>query len=191
MTVMNRAERRKLRELHLQGPGRRKGSVVPLARDRDRFEIATWFLLTEVFLLDAYPAARYAVLLVRAKTPITHHTIDRFVSRISVDYASLRKRTEYTVGKARRQLSFASEQERAWLTNSAAHLAMLVECHARQQMGGFYYSLDQLRRLGWAQTLERLAGRFLGGVDDQRLQTGARQLAARKRSDGAMRCELK
>jgi hypothetical protein len=149
-----------------RGPGRPKGSTIPIERDRQKYAIAIWHGLT---MSGARPndAAHWALALTSKKPTLAAAIEDRLIvasTEIKFTASSLDAHVDALVRKAR---GFPLK-ESFWLRQSA----MAIEQAARglqtlQTPNGlalYYGAIDSLKYLGWHDVLDSLAKRVVNDL---------------------------
>jgi hypothetical protein len=139
--------------------GRPKGSVVPIERDPQRFEIACWWAFHEMGC-GAFDAARRALLASKGG-PITLEDVDGVLLLASAQIPLPQPFDPLDPDKGLRRLSAKAKRAEPaqWLIDSSALIRALITFIATGNMTGVCLTLDELIKLGWAPTINGLAQR--------------------------------
>jgi hypothetical protein len=143
--------------------GRPKGTTTPLARDRQRFEIAAlWgFHLAGAGL----HSAAYWSLFALGSEPIKQQHVDALLNRASADIkhtsVTLTAHAEHLVRKAKR----AGRKSDRWLATSGLTIKAIILAHRTGNIRAYCAMVDLLVELGWREPLDRLRLRIGEAVE--------------------------
>jgi hypothetical protein len=167
--------------------GRPLGTVVPIERDRQRFEIAAWWAFVEMGC-GPFDAARRALLAVKGGR-ITIEDIEGVLQLASAEIPLPQPYNPEDKDKGLRRLAAKARRQppAEWLTQSSAHVQALVIFTAKGNIAGICAALDNLLRLGWRPVIDGLAERIkaafgsnLPPADVERLSPAVRRFLAEK-----------
>jgi hypothetical protein len=138
------------------------GSIVHLADDPRRFEVAVWFTAIRLGF-EPYPAGYLAAFLIASDQPITTESIDDALlkSQTVTHSTDVEKYAEKMWDRKIPQIiARADERNMAWLTHASGLLFILLKHLAEGDEGGMRFTLELLRHQGWGETLDRIAKRI-------------------------------
>jgi hypothetical protein len=151
--------KRKLKRL---GPGRRKGSTVPLERDRQRHQIAIW----NGFRMCGYgpTVSSYWAAVATSNHPIQPEDIEGLLTVASTviprTASTLTEHLEALIRKAKRRT--AEQADDFWLASSSLAIKEMILAVRRGDTEAFAHMVDTLDGLGdWHDLMARLAERVI------------------------------
>jgi hypothetical protein len=145
---------------------RPRGSIIPLMKDPQRFEIAAWLALQ--VSIGPYRAARLVAMLVESNAPITIESIDGVLLNASTDHeikTDVDSHFESLVQKSRLVMKRGTAEERQWLDGSTALIGSLVELFVQNSQTVWALAFDRLLDIpGWRDELARITKRLSGAT---------------------------
>ena len=165
--------------------GRPVGSVVPIERDPQRFEIACWWAFSEMGF-GPYDSARRALLVTRGG-PISIEDIEGVLHMATAQIPLPTPLDPLDPDAGLRRLTAKAKRAKlsVWLASSAGMLQALMVYIGQGNMTGITITFDALLKLGWGETLmglveriEAALGSNLPPADLDRLSPAVRRLLA-------------
>lgn len=139
--------------------GRRKGSVIRLLNDHGRFEIAIWLAFTELGL-SKYVAAYLAMFLISDRAITTESVEGVLLKSTTTHHRRVIGHADRIRRKAPEVIARADDRELNWLAHSSGLVLALVKFAADGDAAGMSFALEQLRKAGWGETLDRISKRI-------------------------------